>query len=1430
MAIEIEYIDPADLSNQDYSSKDLNLINQNNISTAFNPSLNYIEYTIYNNGIPLTFYNYNGYSIVNSGLQENGDIYSVDIDIEKDLLSRGYKQGSYNVLYNFLNNELGSSSGGPFFYVKSISFDRTEIIIASSTIPNADLEILYNDFRSKLDSTDYFQDFYLNFGSNRLIIANNIALNNETNQYELAINLYEPLPSDILLLDTFWVVTQVANPIAASTSFPPSPVVIRDNINILRGPNVNLPIKDQVNNTTEFATYEDLILTSSITTQYSQFKNILDQKSININIDYTDFSNFIHFSSAASRINNFYYKVTLIENASSSLSIINNLNNTNDFSISGSKTYYTNLINNTISNFDGYEYFLYYGSGSWSWPKVSTATKPYVLRSTGSIQVTNWLNSVLASASYYDENNQDYVYYSIPEYLQNDDRNNQYFLFLDLIGQYYDNIWIYYKDVTNRYNADNRLDYGISKDLIAEALKSFGIKLYQNNFSTDDLYSAFLGYTSSLATTSNTLPISANSGLEYINNLVSASYDAKITPLDDLNKETYKRLYHNLPYLFKTKGTIPGLRALINCFGIPDTILRISEFGGRDKDTSTYDYFDNKFNYAAYMDGLRAVMTSSFLLNSNFSNFGLGVPQAVQFRFKPYLGESFNFAASQSLLFLSNPSSPSISSSAIVLRYEETRLNSGSYSGSIVSPTYQNGKLYFYPDTNDLDSYKILVEFPFFNEDWWSVMITSDSDNTDYTYTIYVGSKGYYDGYDGNQIPYYRSSSLSFPDTNGWKSLTKAEVGKGFTDDGVTFNDYVGYIQELRYWSKPPGEEAFKDFVMNPSSIDYDGGENNYADYLAFRAPLGNELYIDTKSVHPKITGSWAITQSFSSNTSDLYTENVEFNYRNRESFFYDQPIVGIKNRVTDKIQIVSSSYPTGSVLSQYRSLEQTYPTLGSETPDINLLEVAFSPQNEINNDIISSLGYFNIGEYIGDPRQATSSNYPDLNRLSNDFFQKYFDTYNLFDYIRLIKYFDNSLFKMIQDFVPARTSLASGIVVKQHLLERSKYPEPQVSWEELDYSGSVYSQQIWDDNISGSYIETSTIGNTFGKTGGTFDSYNFTGSTLPPTFINNTQSWLEPVKTPYGLTYISQSSQQEFYNGELPGTEFVAEDGELNPGNLYKYPSRIDTILDWGLTETANASYTSLNTAPYQPSFLANISNVNPDDPTTYTYTSATLKVNTPPVTPLQITASVTIVWNTGSGTTSATSPTIDLSAYFYFTRQSTAQQALNDTTPGKKLQIFVQSPNSYTAYGTRTATVVASGTWLPSTNETYNIIFQRSTPGQISGNSTRWILTASANITINQTLPPGTSPVSSSQIANYTIFEYGNYNAIINNAEDIETSQYFLDVDYSQNPVTPVNQNALVDNSALHAPVQDSNYDSYAWSNIRYNGVRYNSIKINQ
>ncbi len=1358
----------------DYTISDEVLLNPSITQSSFDPSQNYIEYTIEtpDKSFVATDYNYNNYSFPNDGVTSNY-ISDIIINPNNDIISLGYNSGEFNTYYNFLKNELDSSPFNQIFFVKEISYDRTEVILGY-TIDSSIVVTNVNNFKTQLNSNpDYFQDFFLNLGGNNLYTANNIAINNNT--LDVIVNLYEPLSLNVGIKDTLWVVTKIANELAFNIVNTPDIVVPTITTFPIKGPNLNLPVQDQINNSTEYVTYESLITSSLLSTSYSQLNNLISSSGIEIGIDYTDFSNFVHFSSAVTRINNFYYKKQLIDQYQQEINVLNGITS---LVTSSNISILTNKINNIIENFDGYEYFLYYDSGSYSYPK-STSTIPYTLYPAGAPEVRSWLGNaddltgILGSASLYDRNNLDYLYNTVPNFIQEDPQNDPYKLFVEMVAQSYDNIWVYYKDVTNRYNADNRLDSGISKDLVANALRSFGIKLYQNNFSTNDLYSAFLGYGAINPETTGSTPVTAGSGQEYINNYITASYAARVTPLDDINKETYKRLYHNLPYLAKTKGTIPGLRALINCFGVPDTILRISEFGGRDKDTSTYDYFDQKYNYAYYLDPIRSEMSSSFILDGKFSIYGGtiidgGRPQAIQFRFKPNLGTSFDFNASQSLLYISNPLDVSPTSSAVVLRYEESRLSSGSYSGSIASPTYQNGKLYFYPNVNNIDDYKILLELPFFNGDWWSVMITTQDDGSDYSYSIYAGSKGYYDGYDGNQILYYQSSSLTLAESE-WKNLTKIEIGKGFTAGAVTFENYDGYIQELRYWGSSPGEEAFKDFVMNPSSIDYDGVENNYANYLAFRAPLGNELYTGSKSIHPKITGSWAITQSFSGSTSNLYIKDCTVS-SNIESFFYDQPIAGIKNRVTDKIQIVSSSYPTGSVLSQYRSLEQTYPTLGSETPDINLLEVAFSPQNEINNDIIASLGYFNIGEYIGDPRQVSSSatTYPDLVNLSNDFFKKYFDSYDLFDYIRLIKYFDNSLFKMIQDFVPARTSLTSGIVVKQHLLERNKYPQPQVEWEELDYSGSI------------------TTAFMSGGTGGTFDSYNFTGSTIPPTFINNTQSWGEEVKTPAGLLTISHSTQDEFYNGELPNSIIIATDGELNPDNTFKYPST--EVIEYKILQYQSGSgpYTVPATSIPSNVFLTSVYSPSPGQ--IFTWFDIGSIVN-PGSTILSTTNGVKYIKinrvdNNGVDRSDLIFQATTLSFEFLDGYKTYPIATIQEQTYGYLLGIGPYSPGSTNNFNTGSV-----NTPVISTLTTGSTIFNPSSPN----------------------------------------FDYNEYNPLLDNAEIPQTSVFFMDIDYSQNPLVPVNQSLILSGSADRAYVQDSNYTSYSWSGIRYNGSKYNSVKFN-
>jgi hypothetical protein len=113
---------------------------------------------------------------------------------------------------------------------------------------------------------------------------------------------------------------------------------------------------------------------------------------------------------------------------------------------------------------------------------------------------------------------------------------------------------------------------------------------------------------------------------------------------------------------------------------------------------------------------------------------------------------------------------------------------------------------------------------------------------------------------------------------------------------------------------------------------------------------------------------------------------------------------------------------------------------------------------------------------------------YPDLDRLRDAYFEKYIIAMMLVDFVRLIKFFDNSLFKMIKDFTPARTSLASGVVVKQHILERNRQRPAQVTSSfEMIIEGLVKPLPKDYNTGSSDYPQYSTSGSAIYKfSGGT--------------------------------------------------------------------------------------------------------------------------------------------------------------------------------------------------------------------------------------------------------------------------------------------------------------------------------------------------------
>jgi len=1093
--INIQPLNPNTFEFQEYSSEDTSLISSNTFETTFDPQTDHIEYFIYDLNNTILYSNEIGYP--NYSILDN----QLSLEPLENLKSQGYEEGQYNVLYNFFTNKLGSSALNRY-YIDEISADRTEIRLNTTSIPNEEVVSTTNDFASQIqNSTGSYLDFYLNFGSNRLIIANNVLLDNSnSNDPTVLIKLYEPLPIEFALKTECWVVEQIAEPLAYNIDILISFNLIDENIQ-LKGPNFNIGLKDQINNSTPYNSYTSLSTTnkSQGTGSYLyQVNSLLAEKGIEINVDYTDYSDFVYMSSAQTRLENFYYKLSLIETYQASASLSSGT--TTNYYVSSSNIIWQNKIDEIITNFDGYEYYLYYESGSKAWPKTNS-TPPYINVTTTSAAGLSFLTTQSLSASLYDDNNDNALVNAIPSYIIEDPNNTQYELFVEMLAQMFDNIYLYIENVTQKYNADNRLDYGISKDLVADVLRDLGIKIYQNNFSSNDLYSALLGFTPSgslfnIPDASTLLP--TPQGFEYVSTFVTASSTSSLSPVDDINKEIYKRIYHNLPYLLKKKGTVEGLRTLITIYGIPDTVLRVNEFGGKDKNPNTYDFWQDEFNYAYKSTG-SYYLSSSFALNSTWGAPN-NVPGAVEFRFKAesipptYYSQSL-WSTDQGL--------------GVFLEYTGSGLTTGSYAGAVVNPYYQYGTLKFISGTDSASVY-----LPFFDNNWWSVLVNSGSNG----YYLYA-KNSIYNGEDGNLIGFQASSSLNIP------TLWSASAKILFASSSATHVGFSGSLQEIRYYTQPISESSFDAYVMNPSSIEQ-------SQYLAFRAALGGELYTGSTSIHPKVTGSWTSTSSFTG-TSNFYTSSNPTYSANTETYFYDQPAVGIQNIVSNKIKTsnlvlptttsIDSNIPNSKVLSSQISIQQNPSISSSYTRDVDYVEVAFSPQNEINEDIMSTLGFFNIGDYIGDPRQVSSSaeSYPDLDALRNQYFLKYISNYNIWDYIRLIKYFDNSLFKMLQDWTPVRTSLASGVVIKQHLLERNKYPVPQ-----LEYTQSLYTGSIDMYEISGS-----------------------NGGALNITSIV-TQSWTGTIPSPSGSVPFIQNNESEFFNGQFSGSILTVTDGDLNEDN----------------------------------------------------------------------------------------------------------------------------------------------------------------------------------------------------------------------------------------------------------------------------------------
>ena len=366
----INSVDPVSLQPILTSETDLDNISEVLVDNIFDPNTDYIELVVYDfnriQSLPglgtNNIIDFNNYGVdVTTNIGNNIYYDSITLNPSEDAKSFGFTKGTFYVLYNFYKKILGSSPLDQYF-ISEISSDRTEIRLKSNDISADVLIEATNNFISFFTSTSYYPEFYLNFGGNRIFTAVNIRLDSsDVTNPSVLIKLYEPLPGSIGLKSKLWAVEKISDPSSFKIEYPVVPVEIPRGIP-LSGPNFNLDIQDQVNNSTNYTTYQSLT-SNYLTSSFNQLSSLLQEKGMDINIDYTDFSNFVKFSSAVYRLENFAYKVGQIDTYNLQIvsqSLVPTGGTYNSESISTLQGY----INDIINNFDGYEYYLYYESGS----------------------------------------------------------------------------------------------------------------------------------------------------------------------------------------------------------------------------------------------------------------------------------------------------------------------------------------------------------------------------------------------------------------------------------------------------------------------------------------------------------------------------------------------------------------------------------------------------------------------------------------------------------------------------------------------------------------------------------------------------------------------------------------------------------------------------------------------------------------------------------------------------------------------------------------------------------------------------------------------------------------------------------------------------------------------------------------------------------
>ena len=894
---------------------------------------------------------------------------------------------------------------------------------------------------------------------------------------------------------------------------------------------------------------------------------------LNLEADDTGFGNFIHFSNVETRLRNFKKKLELIEGYNTDSSSLLNVSSslTQIESIEAKRQRVKN-------SFDPFEHYMYFESSSYvsssdgqfhdtSWPKTNSSS-PYTLEAVSSATATTWFDNMISSASDYDQRNMNSLRNSLPEHIYADTENNVFLEFMDMVGQQFDEVWTYTKSITDLNVRVNKLSEGISKDVAVHYAQALGLDLFSGN----DLL---------------TLPT-------YLLGKNTDGTDKYESPQEEVTEKIWKRILANLPFFVKTKGTERALRGLLNCYGIPSTMLRVREYGGPDKGTRVSYEIKRKFTRA--MDFKAAQFLKS---NWKAGSDGL-IPDTIEFRFRT----PHSVGSSGSMVLLQKDDN-----FAIHLQDNGTTDNYGhlrfTISGSDGSVNYITSSLQ-----------------PFYNDEFWSVMLTRKSasngvefdDDSIYASSSFELTTKYYEQ-SRQKILYQDSQSME---------ITSSAINAAFTSSGHIFlggsgssfgTQFSGSLMEYRLWTEPLSSSVFDNHVRVPKAYNGNHYSSSY-DKLAVRYQLDENK--DFSNATKSTASNTAHDLSYETQTISASGFLGNFSRTLTDQEKLRVPSVGPSRRNATKIRIEDSDIPrdiegVGSLLIDQRrekSNDDFAPL------DDHSLGIYFSPVDIVNEDIIYSIADFNFDDYIGDPRDESKPIYKDLRDLRREYFKRYDMSNNFFDYLRILQFYDSSVYETLRQFVPARAKTSVGVLIEPNILERSKQiVNTETEFENTFYENANEFEQgiLATRYVTGSddnYFETSGEYTTYGGeiNLGIFD----TGSSLG--FLNARSLMKLNVidkRTEFGTLYatasITSGSHNNIFTEVLQPNISGGRISEKNEEREYFYSSSLSASIGPGVAYSSSfkksdvesmAVSTNLFRAFYQGTILTRDNTIDGEEP----------------------------------------------------------------------------------------------------------------------------------------------------------------------------------------------------------------------------------------